>query len=194
MIQHTLLIIFLIVSASGATIIVSKGDIFSWFRDGLKNLSEKNKVWIHDAEINSTVLKILFDDEVYEGLGDKGTPFLELHENHKHSARTEYKNGRTRYFLEFKEKHKIEFVVKNQLVDIKAAVYERHDKIGWIDFLHQMWSCPQCAGTWVGFLWYIIASLYGWINFNLFLCLSFGCTVSFIAYMYFKIYSFLEKK
>ncbi len=186
--QTTHIVIFLILSACGATIIASKGDIFKWLRDGLQNLSKKNKRYIHDVSLpkDFTIKRLQVDGVSYSTVTNL-FDFIR--------QRSEIVNNKEiRYFTECKTKHKIVYDIEGELMPYACSVYEKFETIKWIDFIYSMISCPQCAGFWIGMLWYSIGFFCGYNHFHLFIMFSYGCLVSLISYLYFKLYSFLEKK
>lgn len=197
MTQHTLLILFLIVSAAGSTIIISKGDIFKPFRDWLDRLSKSNKRIVHDFSIPIDTSTTPNAFAVYIDGEHKATCVMGVLKDYFTvlpdwvSAKSERTGFEMRYYIETKSNHHI--VISSFGFNVTANTYERNDSIKWIEFIHQMISCPMCCAVWSGFAWYFISAMYGWINFNPFLCLSFGATTSFVAYLYYKLYTLMEK-
>jgi hypothetical protein len=189
-------ILYLIASAIGCTVIVSKGDIFKPFRDWIERLSIKNQVYVHDITFKPTdvVNKVIVDElDTPVAFSDIKSALYHLLQNDIVEIKREEKKKNIRYFIDCKTKHTMSFLLKGEIIEDNCGVYEKHETIKWIDFIHQIFSCPLCLGVYVGFFYYLVFPLritgIVWFDF-----LMEGTVVSMASYLYFKAYVFLEKK
>lgn len=201
--QHVLSILFLLVSACGATIIVSKGDIFKPLRLCVERSSKTNYRFIHDITIDGgqVIASIFIDGNKYilndTEISDTdsfdyrnfflGSDFLD----DIISCEVKREGFAYRILLVCEKKHEI-FINTSGFFESKMNAYEKFDHIKIIQFISDMISCPQCCAVWVGIIWYALYLL-GAMNNVLFMALCFGCVVSLFSYLYFKVYTKLEK-
>lgn len=192
---HTQILLTLLLSALGGTIIVSQGHIFKSFRSWLFAKSKKITGVVHDVSIplNSNVSIIIVDGKDMQVVwGDNGIKeIIKLLSNDIVEYEEVRENAHVRYYITMRTKHKVVFVLDgNNHVELNT--YEKKKDIMWITIIYDMISCPQCFGVWFGFLWYILYTLGAW-NVFFFRMFCFGLIVSATTYMYFKVYNYLEK-
>jgi len=194
--------LFLLASAMGATIIVAKGDIFHAFRAWILSKSKKNKVWVHDVTlpVNSVIVQVKING-VFESCNIKASDLTETDlaiELKNHGDLLSLKVDRlpdfsTRIYLESLNKKAIVFTILNGYPEsnFPCGIYEKSDTIKWISFIHDMISCPQCCGVWVGMIWFILYTI-GALAFFVFQMLCMGCIVSLFASLYWKLHDLLN--
>lgn len=177
------LFLFIVLSGIGATMIVSKGDILKPFRDAILSLSKKNKHYRWELVVPSSV-----------NLMDESVRLVSAF-YHKDFIQTKRENMNQHIFFEgdVPEDGIILSVGGYVNVEYPFIRTQAYDSVKWITFIHDMISCPQCCGVWVGMLWYIIYLL-GGFDTILIKMLCTGCIVSLGAMGFFKIVQFLEKK
>lgn len=191
--------IFLLASSVGATIILSRGDIIKPFRDCLSRKSIKTKFMVHDFSIplDKEMAYIIIDSStVYFNSDRTIAPLPPELERNWISTSSEIEDDKVRYFMHFRRPHTILFFDKVSLVsgkEITCNVYERTLYKPFIKYISELFGCPQCLGLWVGCAWYG-AYLFGAMSYWGWRLFCFGCIVSAVAYLYFKLYTFLEKK
>jgi len=190
--------LFLLASAMGATIIVAKGDIFHAFRAWILSKSKKNKVWVHDVTIPANVringfnyrgenIQFNINSSEIEELG------FELHRYFSSVKIERLPDFGTRIYINLNSKDNIEFITPNNFVQTSysCGTYEKSETIKWISFIHDMISCPQCCGVWVGMIWFILYTI-GAMAFFVFQMLCAGCIVSLFASLYWKLHDLLN--
>lgn len=190
-------ILFYIASAMGATVIVAKGDIFLPFRTWVFSKTKKNKFWVHDVTLPSTAeivgVKVNgVEDNTNVAIDDIGN-FLRAKSSLFGFVTTErLLDFSVRIFIHSREKVSIEFICNSFPVsEFKAGTYEKYDKVKWVSFIHDMISCPQCCGVWIGMIWYSLYRL-GAMDTFIFQMLCAGCVVSLFASMYWKTHDILN--
>lgn len=194
--------LFYIAAAMGATIIVAKGDIFHSFRAWVQSKSKVNKVWVHVLVVQQNVLlsEIVTNGKgVMLGENGKGVNSNEINE-------LEYELSK--YFGYVSAERTTSFETKITLhtstkksVSINTPLFfitnnpfnsfEKYDTVKWIAFIHDMISCPQCCGVWIGMIWYCLYRL-GANDTFLFNMLCAGCVVSLFASIYWKTHDLLN--
>lgn len=187
--------LFLVGSAMGATIILSRGDIFRPFREWILKKSIKHKGYIHDFTIPDPVPfdGVIIDHKTHDLEHKSYVAIISeiLGADIINWSTEESKNG-YRHFMYCKSSHGIVYI-KEHAANLTANVYERIIYKPFIKYISEMLNCPQCAGIWVGCVWYG-TYLLGAMNYWGWRLFCFGCITSAVAYLYFKLYSFLEKK
>lgn len=192
--------LFLLASAMGATIIVAKGDIFHAFRAWILSKSKKNKVWVHDITLppNSPRLSFSVNGELDTSISQAQdisslTDWLMLKCSEWYVEIERLPDFSTRIYIKSKNKHNLGITTGDTFVQHCKAfgVYEKSDTIKWISFIHDMISCPQCCGVWVGMIWFILYTI-GAMAFFVFQMLCMGCIVSLFASLYWKLHDLLN--
>lgn len=189
------LFLFLLASSVGATIILSRGDIFKPFREWVLKMSIRHKGYVHDFTIPDPIPfdGISIDNKLKDLECISHVALLKhiLGDDIINWSTEECKNGH-RHFMYCKNSHAIVYITEHA-AKLTANVYERIIYKPFIKYISEMLNCPQCAGIWVGCVWYA-AYLLGAMNYWGWRLFCFGCITSVVAYLYFKLYTFLEKK
>lgn len=193
---HIITFLFLVSSAVGATIILSRGDIFKPFREWLNNMAIKKKLFVHDLEIINPIFERFCVDGNYHSINNHNGhdigKFIAPDLRDFISSSKEKTNLGTRYFIECESAHSIFLIYAGG----STGTFNVYPKLIYrpiVKYISDLLGCPQCAGLWVGMLWFILFKI-GLMQYWWFLMFCTGCIVSLAAYLYFKVYTWLEKK
>ena len=195
--------LFYIAAAMGATIIVAKGDIFHSFRAWVQSKSKVNKVWVHVVVIPSNVLitDITTDGgSIALGRDNKGVNSDDIEELRSELSHLYFGRVSVDRTTDFQTKITLHTKIKKSLsvntpllfiTNNPFSSFEKYNTVKWVAFIHDMISCPQCCGVWIGMIWYCLYRL-GATDTFLFNMLCAGCVVSLFASIYWKTHDLLN--
>ena len=194
--------LFYIAAAMGATIIVAKGDIFHSFRAWVQSKSKVNKVWVHVLVVQPNVLisEIIINGQgTMLGLDKKGLNSNDI-DGLKYELSEYFGYVSIERTTDFQTKitvhtdSKVSISINTPLLFVTNNTFnsfDKYDTVKWIAFLHDMISCPQCCGVWIGMIWYCLYR-FGANDTFLFNMLCAGCVVSLFASIYWKAHDLLN--